>query len=224
MAGRSSSGPRASRIGLGRPLRRFGQVPAVLVAVTLACAAGMPKALADGSTLPCTSRDNSTAFAPWLDPAEYFLASNGGFEQGSDDWTLSSGAAVASGNEPYRVNGPSDGHSLVLPAGATATSRPACVTMGEPTVRLFVNAPNVAGAWLRVDATVRNPTTGISVQTQYVVGTDVAPAGWAPTPQIVIANAAGGIVPEELTLRFTASGTPATWGVDDVFVDPFRQR
>jgi hypothetical protein len=32
------------------------------------------------------------------------------------------------------------------------------------------------------------------------------------------------VLAQELTLRITAEGTNATWGVDDVFVDPFRQR
>ena len=89
---------------------------------------------------------------------------------------------------------------------------------------MFVNAPRVVGAVLRIDATVRNPTTGLSLTTQYLVAGGVAPAGWAPTPEIPIANLVGGILPENLTLRFTAQGTPATWGIDDVYVDPYKQR
>jgi hypothetical protein len=27
---------------------------------------------------------------------------------------------------------------------------------------------------------------------------------------------------EELTLRFTLRGTSATWGIDDVYIDPFK--
>jgi hypothetical protein len=96
--------------------------------------------------------------------------------------------------------------------------------MGEPTVRLFVNAPRVLGAALRIDATVRNPTTGLSLTTTYLVAGGLASSGWAPTPEIVIPNTVGGVLPEDLTLRFTAEGTPATWGVDDVYVDPYKQR
>jgi hypothetical protein len=215
---------RSSRVGTRRFVRRYGRFPAALVVIASVCGVSVPKAFAFGSALPCTSRDTSAAFSRWLDPAQYFLASNGGFEQGSTDWSLSEGATVASGNEPYQVAGPTDSHSLVLAAGASAESRTACITMGEPTVRLFVNAPRVLGAVLRIDATVRNPTTGLSLTTQYLVAGGVAPAAWAPTPEILIANVVGGILPENLTLRFTAQGTPATWGIDDVYVDPYKQR
>jgi hypothetical protein len=196
----------------------------LVVLVALMCAGGVPKAFAFGSALPCTNRDTSAAFSRWFDPAQYFLASNGGFEQGSNEWKLSAGAAVESGNERYQIAGSTDSHSLVLAAGASAESRTACITMGEPTVRLFVNAPRVLGAALRIDATIRNPTTGLSLTTTYLVAGGLASSGWAPTPEIVIPNTVGGVLPEDLTLRFTAEGTPATWGVDDVYVDPYKQR
>jgi hypothetical protein len=226
MDGRSSLlEARSRRVGTRRFARRWGQVPAALVLVVASlCAGGVPKAFAFGSTLPCTSRETSAAFSRWLDPAQYFLASNGDFEQGSNAWDLSDGAVVGTGNESYQVAGPTDSHSLQLSTGATAESRTACITMGEPTVRLFVKAPRVLGAALRIDATVRNPTTGLTLQTTYLVLGGLAPSGWAPTPEIVIANLLGGVLPQDLTLRFTALGAPATWGIDDVYVDPYKQR
>jgi hypothetical protein len=195
--------------------------------VALAVIAGLwttsaPAAFAFGSTLPCTSRDTTAAFSRWNDPSQYFLASNGGFEQGSTDWSLSAGATVVTGNEPYQVDGPTDSHSLSLAPGATAESRTACIATGEPTVRLFVDTPRVLGAILVVDAAVRNPTTGLSLHTQYLVVGGLSPGGWAPTLPIVIPNLVGGLLPEELTLRFTTAGTPATWAVDDVYIDPFK--
>ncbi|MDQ1455700.1 MAG: hypothetical protein QOH28_1320 [Actinomycetota bacterium] len=214
---------RPPHVGIRRSVRRGGYFPAVLVVVLASLgAATAPNASAFGSVLPCTSRDSSAVFSRWLDPAQYFLASNGGFEQGAQDWSLSAGAAVVSGNESYQVGGPSDSHSLVLDAGASVESRTACVTMGEPTVRLFVKAPSVLGAVLRVDATVQNPTTGVPLTTTYLVVGGLAPAGWAPTPEILIPNLVGGVLPENLTLRITAQGTPATWAADDIYVDPFK--
>jgi hypothetical protein len=188
----------------------------------MAWSGGAPAAFAFGRTLPCTSRDTSAAFSRWNDPAQYFLASNGDFEQGSTDWSLSAGAAVVPGNEPYTVAGSEDAHSLSLASGASAESRTACVTSGEPTVRMFVSTPNVLGAALVIDATVRNATTGLSLHTQHVVLGGLTPAGWAPTVPIVIPNFFGGVLPAELTLRFTAFGAPAKWGIDDVYVDPFK--
>jgi hypothetical protein len=87
-----------------------------------------------------------------------------------------------------------------------------------------VKAPKVLGARLRIDASVVNPTTGLTLQTNYVVLGDLAPSGWAPTAQILVPNLVGGVLAQELTLRITAEGARATWGVDDVHVDPFRQR
>ena len=201
-----------SRVGVG------------LLVLALACVSGAPKAFASADDpLPCTSRDMSTVYAPWLDPASYFLASNGGFEQGASNWTLGGDAAVVPGNESFAVHDAADSSSLRLGTGGSAETRSACVGLLEPTVRMFVKAPRVLGARLRIDATVVDETTGLTLQTTYVVFGGLAPAGWAPTPQIIVPNL-GGLVPQYLTLRVTAEGTNAKWGVDDVYVDPFRQR
>jgi hypothetical protein len=37
-----------------------------------------------------------------------------------------------------------------------------------------------------------------------------------------IPNLLGGSSTQELTLTFTTRGAPATWYLDDVFVDPFK--
>ncbi len=201
------------------------RVGAGLLVIALVCVSGAPKAFAsDDGALPCTSRDSSAVFARWADPAQYFLVSNGGFEQGSDDWTLGGDAAVVPENESYAVHDAADGSSLRIGAGGSAETRSVCVGLLEPTVRLFVKAPKVLGARLRIDATVENPTTGLTLETHYVVLGGLAPSGWAPTSQILIPNLVGGVLAQQLTLRVTAEGAKATWGVDDVYVDPFRQR
>jgi hypothetical protein len=201
------------------------RVGAALLVLALACVSGAPAASAsEGDALPCASRDSSAVFARWLDPAQYFLASNGGFEQGSDDWTLDGDAAVVPGNESYDVHDAADGNSLRLGTGDSAETRSACVGLLEPTVRLFVKPPKVLGARLRIDATVENPATGLTLETHYVVLGGLAANRWAPTLPIVIPNLVGGVLAQQLTLRVTAEGAQATWGVDDVYVDPFRQR
>ena len=96
--------------------------------------------------------------------------------------------------------------------------------MGEPTVRLFVKTPRVFGARLTITATVSNPATRVSLTTAYVVVGGVTPAGWAPTPEIVIPNLLGGVLDQKLTIRISTGGTPAAWRVDDVYVDPYKQR
>ena len=216
-----SSEERLSPGGLLRFVGGCRWVSAGLAVVALVCAGSVPVAFA-GSVLPCMGRETSAAFSRWSDPAPYFLVANGGFEHGADDWSLSPDAAVVVGNAPFLVGGPTDTHSLRLAAGATAQSRPACVRVGEPTVRLFVKTPRVASAVLVIDATVRDPTTGASFKTRYLVVGGVTPAGWAPTPPIKIPTPRGRIAPEELTLRFRAQGAPAAWAVDDIYIDPFK--
>jgi len=190
----------------------------------LAFAAGTPPAFGFGDPLPYAPRNTSAVFAPWLDPSQYFLLANGGFEQGAHDWDLTGNAAVVAGNESFSVNGPADSQHLSLRSGGAAESRTAALGLAEPTVRLFVKAPPVVGARLQIDATVVNPTTGLTIETHFVVLGGSAPTGWAPTPPIVIPNVVGGLLPADLTLRMSADCARAEWGIDDVYVDPFRQR
>ena len=206
---------------LPKQAQRGGQLGAAVAVIALIWSGSASSAFAFGSALPCTDRNISAAFSSWNDPSPYFPVANGGFEAGSSEWQLSDDASVVTGNEPYQVGGPGDSHSLALAPGASAESRTACVAIGEPTVRLFVHTPRVLGAILVIDASVRNPATGVSLSTRYLVVGGRTPAGWAPTLPIVIPSF-GGVLSAELTLRFTARGTPARWAVDDVYVDPFR--
>jgi hypothetical protein len=64
------------------------------------------------------------------------------------------------------------------------------------------------------------------------VNSNTMPTGWGPTPTEVIPNLLSevdilpnllsGILAQNLTLVFTTQGTPATWNIDDVFIDPFK--
>ena len=197
-----------------------------MAALTLGSAmlvAAAPAAMAYGSPLACTGRSEAKVFSAWGDNANYFRLANGGFE-GTDSWALSGGAVVRSGNEPWRVGGSADARSLLLVAGATAESRTLCVSMGEDSIRLFVKNARIPGSILHVEAIVRNPTTGQTAQTAFDVNGDAAPLGWAPTMRLAIPNLLGGssTSTQELTLKFTTRGAPATWSIDDVFVDPFK--
>src|SRR5437899_8309637 len=58
-------------------------------------------------------------FAPWNDTNLYYLAPNGGVENGATGWSLSGGAGVVFGNEPFY---PSGNHSIALPSGRTVRS------------------------------------------------------------------------------------------------------
>ena len=203
----------------GPPVFRCSQAVA-LVAVALG--AGPQTAMAYGTPVACSSRSEAPVFAPWGDRATYFLVPNGNFENGSTNWLLTGGAAVVDGNETYFVGGPFDGHSLRIPPNATAESRTICVSVGEDTIRLFVNNQHVSGAILHVDAIAQNPSNGATAWTAFDVNGDVPSAAWAPTMKLQIPRVFGGNGTEALTLRFTTRGTAATWNIDDVYVDPFK--
>jgi len=208
--------------------RRVGK--AVRVAQILAAAAmavgvfgaGAQTARAYGVPLACSSPPQSTVFAPWGDFNSYFRIFNGGFESGAMGWWLGGGAGVADGNESYYVGGSGDRHSLRIPAGGWAESRTLCVSVGQEIVRLFVNNQHVSGAILHVDAIAQNPMTGQVATTSFDVNGDVPSSAWSPTMQLQIPNMFGGTGTENLALRFTTRGAPATWSIDDVYIDPFK--
>jgi hypothetical protein len=210
-------GPR-SRGGRSRLLPVLA---AAVLALTAVGAVSTP-ALAYGPTLACSARTEVTPFAPWGDTANYFLVPNGGFEDGSQNWALAGGAGVVAVNQTYNVAGAADSHSLLLPPGSSAESRTFCVSTGEDVVRLFVNNPHVPGSILHVDAIARNPTTGAYGWAAFDVNGDVPSESWAPTMRLAIPRMFDGTGTQELTLVFTLRGTRATWGIDDVYVDPFK--
>ncbi len=201
-------------------LRSFRLISAFALAVT-ALGAGAGTVLAFGPTLSCTGRTESQAYARWGDTYNYFLMPNGNFESGSANWALSNGAAVVWGNEPWRVTG-SGNYNLQVPPNGVAESRTICVSMGEDTIRLFVYNQHVSGSILHVEANVRNPVTGQIGQTAFDVNGDAAAYGYSPTMRLGIPAFFGNGGTEDLTLRFTTRGAPATWWIDDVFVDPFK--
>ena len=47
---------------------------------------------------------------------------------------------------------------------------------------------------------------------------------FGPVMTLLVPDFVGGLIPQGLLLRVPAEGARARWGVDDVYVDPFRQR
>ncbi len=156
----------------------------------------------------CNVSALSRPFARWLDFAEYELAPGGDFE--SSTWTLTGGAKLVAGSEPYAVTGTLGSSSLSLPAGSSAQSPLACVDAAYPAIRFFI-----AG----------HGTVAVNV----VDGSSVIPAGvaiagrfWWPTPVMPTSSAVLGALSggtAQVSLMFTGlSGSPR---IDDVFIDPW---
>ena len=106
----------------------------VLVVVAAAAIVGGTAGKAEAG-LTC-AKPSERVFLRWLDPIPYYLAENGGFESGSAGWTLTGGAKVVSGNEPFFLNSKNDRFSLSLPSGATATSPWTCASIDGLFARL----------------------------------------------------------------------------------------
>jgi hypothetical protein len=211
--------------GQGRHRTRFVRLPQFLAAAALAAAAlgaGAGSALAYGTPLACTSPTMSTVFAPWGDTASYFQVSNGGFESGTTGWALTGAATIVGTNEPWKVAGASNSHSLSLSGNGAAESRTFCVSRGQDVIRLFVANPHVTGAILHVDTTVVNPDNGYIGTSAFDVNGDPNATAWAPTIALKIPALFNGSGMENLTLRFSLRGSSASWKIDDVFVDPFK--
>lgn len=192
--------------------------------VVLALAASAAATTASAGTIrnqaaPCSGRVLERPFTRWLDPLSYTLVPDGGLEQGGSTWTLTGGARVAAGNEPWYVHGAGERSSLLVPRGATATTRAVCVQLGDLVARFFARG-NLLTA-LKVDV-VWEDFLGLTHTTP--VGAVAGLQSWQPTlPQLVPGSAMAPFSVDGTTaiaLRFTALGGP--WLLDDVYVDPFK--
>ncbi len=196
-------------------------VPAVLAAAAFsvpAANAGLIGNLLSGN---CPS-GGSQVFGPWGDSANYILAPNGGFELGSTGWSLSGGAGVVSGNEPFYPTGT---HSLSLPSGSSALSPTICLGTNQLYIRMFGKDAGGTDSGLRVRVYwygLLNQLLGYSDFAVFPGG-----GGWAPTGQV---NSSGGLLAplpvvsllssSSARIQVTPLGSGSRWQIDDLYIDP----
>jgi hypothetical protein len=174
----------------------------------------------------CGARQLSQPFLPWLDPAHYFLLPGGDFESASA-WTLSGGARVVSGNEPFMVGGASHSRSLLIPSGGSAWSAPECVDGDELTLRFFARNTGSMLSVLVVEARVRTTVLGATTETTLPLGVVLGTARtWQPSLPVVFAVSVNQLLGGTTTVdfRFRPVGLGGSWQIDDVYVDPFKDR
>lgn len=194
----------------------------VLVCVVAALAAAASSGRAEAGLLSCNN-SSLQPFAQWGDYSPYTLAPNGSFDGGTTGWSLSGGARLVADGNPYV----SVYKSLLLPAGASATSPTACVKVADPAFRFFLrNAAPTTGGSLRVDV-VYKTLLGL-VPVTATLGTISADGKWQPSPKYgtVLANILGTLglnknLSASLKFKFTARN--GSFQVDDLFVDPILQ-
>jgi hypothetical protein len=180
----------------------------LLIAVGALAALALTAASAGAAT--CPEQPLARTFQPWLDLAWYQAAPDGGLERGGS-WTLSGGAAIVDGNQPFLAGE----RSLELPAGASAITAPICVTVAHPTLRFFARNTGAPPAPLNVSVVFR---TLLGLQVELPVGAVLAGERWAPSPILpVLAN----LLSNEVRFRFRPAG--GEWQLDDLYIDPYSK-
>lgn len=195
-------------------MRRVNLVLAAAAATLLAVPAanaGLIGSVTQTALPTCGSTGHP--FAQFGDANAYYGFANNGFESGSNGWTLSGGASVGRGNEPWLVNG-AGSHSLNLPAGASATSPSFCINLLDPAIRAF--ARGTTGGDLNIQVIFHGATGNLTglLNVADLTGTN----GWAPTSR-VSSSLALPLLTVSAQIRVTAAS--GTWQVDDAFVDPY---
>jgi len=172
------------------------------------------------SATDCGDPQLTQPFKRWLDYSHYKLVDNGAFEEGTEGWTLRGGARVVNGNATQRVGGADDSKSLLLRAGATATTPPVCVGLHEPTLRYFARKNSGLLSTLTVTVLFQLELGGTWIALP--IGADLG-GSWHPSaPHLLVANYLP--APGEYTnVRFVFAPLLSHWEIDDVYVDPWNR-
>lgn len=197
---------------------------ATIAAVVVALSA--PTANADliggllGNNCPTSGKQ---VFAPWNDFRSYYLAPNGGLESGSNGWSLSDGALVGSGNQPFLASGT---HSLSLPSGSRAVSPATCIGPYALSLRMFGSDAGGSDRGMHVRVLWYGLLNKLLGATDYA--TFDGGKTWQPTDSV---NSSGGfnlLLPllgsTSARIELTPLGTGSKWKIDDVYVDPWASR
>jgi hypothetical protein len=165
-------------------------------------------------------------FLPWIDPANYVLAPDGTLEGGAAGWSLD-GASIASGNEPFYVHAATDTRSLLVPHGGWARTKSICVDQDEATFRFFVRNTGSMLSALAVEARIRTTVLGLTTQTSLPLGLVLGTSQtWQPSLPVLFELSLNQLLGGTTTVdfRFTPVGLGGEWLIDDVYVDPFKDR
>jgi hypothetical protein len=166
----------------------------------------------------CTNQLVSSPFARWKDAQQYTLAPGGTFET-PGTWTLADGAAIVGGNEPFFVHAAGERSSLLLTPGGSATSKPMCVSLQHPTIRMFVRNLGVRFSFFRMQA-IYQDSSG-TLRTVEFAKLAATPR-WSPSPAIpYLVNVDVPVDAQGTTaVAFRFTGLTGVTMVDDVYVDP----
>jgi hypothetical protein len=183
---------------------------------------GLLPGLVSPSDTPATcDQSSSQAFARVDgDRSNYVLVPGGSFESGAPGWTLGHGAAVVSGNEPWRVHGAGDSHSLSIPAGSSVTTPPMCFAPGDWHMRFFAASSSSSLSSLQVRVRVKSLLGVLSILDGGKISSN---STWQPSPRLglLLTNLTGVLATNAVSFQFVPSDS-ASWRIDDVYLDPWK--
>jgi hypothetical protein len=198
----------------------FAALAASIAAMAFASTASA--GILTASAKDCGDESLSQPFAGFGDSHQYKIVPGGSLEGALTDWTVTGGAKVVSGNEPWKVGGSSHGKSLVLPAGSNAITAPTCVGLAEPTLRFFAKRSSGLLSTLVVSVYVK---TSLGLVVPVPVGVVLGNGQWKATPQMLIVANLLPLLPGDRTpVAFQFTPLLGSWQIDDVYVDPLRMR
>ena len=203
-------------------IRRAVVAAISVVAMTGAIAAPANAGILTAPVKDCGDESLSQPFAQFGDKSQYKLVQGGSFESSLADYTLMGVAKVVSGNEPWNVGGSSHGKSLVLPAGSSVITPPACVGLAEPTLRFFAKKNSGLLSTLVVSVYVK---TSLGLVVPVPVGVLLGNGQWKASPRMLIVANLLPLLPGDRTpVAFQFTPLLGSWQIDDVYVDPQRMR
>lgn len=201
------------RLGSLRNLALGGLLSGAILAVS-------PVASAQAALIntdPCDNATLTQPFLKWGDSNFYKMVPGGSFETGTSGWTLSGGARLVSGSEPYGVTGSVGKYSVYIPAGGSVQSPFTCVDFAYPTFRFFALNRGLLSTLLA--SVVYNTPLG---QVTVPVGAALLSGNWNPnTLPMLTLSAVPALLSNgtaQVSLRFTELLGASQ--VDDVYVDP----
>jgi hypothetical protein len=184
----------------------------------LAAIASLAVAAPASASSGCSAPPVSSAFLPWGDLNDYFLAQGGDFESTSG-WTFSGGAKLVSGSEPYVATGRLGKTSLSMPTGSVALSPVLCLTPDNPLIRFFAKAPQGSAAALKGEAVVSKPASQV-----IGLGTVRGTLLWsAAKPMASGVNDVLWDADKKVSLQVRFTADSGSWQIDDLFVDPQKR-
>jgi hypothetical protein len=205
-------------------IRRAGLAALAATMAAMAFASTANAGILTASAKDCGDESLSQPFARFGDSHNYKVVSGGSLEGALTDWTLSGGAKVVAGNEPWKVGGSAHAKSLVLPVGSRAVTAPTCVGLGEPTLRFFAkrNSGLLGISTLAVSVYVK---TSLGLVVPVPIGVVLGNGQWQATPQMLIVANLLPLLPGDRTpVAFQFTPLLGSWQIDDVYVDPMRIR